>query len=139
MRALVLNCKVLQSEILVMASPTWLGQPSSVAKRVLERMDAMLSETDDQDRPVAYNRVAGVVVTGNEDGAHHVIAEVAHRFGRLARLICQSRDSFGGGLRQHQARRNDCVCRQFAQRLNRTLHLCSRVTIRSHRVEYDPH
>jgi multimeric flavodoxin WrbA len=53
-----LRAKVLEAEILVMASPTWLGQPSSVAKRVLERMDAMLSETDDQDRPVAYNRVA---------------------------------------------------------------------------------
>ena len=60
-----------------MATPTWLGQPSSVAKRVLERMDAMLSETDDAGRPVAYNRVAGFVVTGNEDGAHHVIAELA--------------------------------------------------------------
>jgi multimeric flavodoxin WrbA len=68
--------KLLASEILVIATPTWLGQPSSVAKRVLERMDAMISETDDQDLPVAYNRVAGVVVTGNEDGAHHVIAEI---------------------------------------------------------------
>ncbi|WP_371667714.1 hypothetical protein [Streptomyces sp. NBC_00289] len=47
-------------------------RPSSVAQRVLERMDAMLSETDDDGRPVAFNRVAGVVVTGNEDGAHHV-------------------------------------------------------------------
>src|SRR5690606_35636862 len=37
---------------------------------------AMLSETDDDGRPVAYNRVAGVVVTGNEDGAHHVISEI---------------------------------------------------------------
>lgn len=37
---------------------------------LLERMDAMISETDDDERPVAYNRVAGVVVTGNEDGAH---------------------------------------------------------------------
>ena len=72
-----LRSKILDAEILVMASPTWLGQPSSVAKRVLERMDAMLSETDDQERPVAYNRVAGVVVTGNEDGAHHVINEIA--------------------------------------------------------------
>ena len=69
--------KILDSEILVVASPTWLGQPSSVAKRVLERTDAMLSETDDTGRPVAYNRVAGVVVTGNEDGAHHVISEIA--------------------------------------------------------------
>ncbi len=69
--------KVLGAEILVIATPTWLGKPSSVAQRVLERMDAMLSEEDDEGRPVAYNRVAGVVVTGNEDGAHHVIGEVA--------------------------------------------------------------
>ncbi|WP_030257478.1 flavodoxin family protein [Streptomyces violens] len=68
--------KLLSAEILVIASPTWLGRPSSVAQRVLERMDAMLSETDDQGRPVAFNRVAGVVVTGNEDGAHHVISEL---------------------------------------------------------------
>lgn len=69
--------KLLESEILVIASPTWLGKHSSVAQRVLERMDAMLSETDDENRPVAYNRVAGVVVTGNEDGAHHVINEIS--------------------------------------------------------------
>lgn len=69
--------KLLDADILVIATPTWLGQPSSVAKRVLERMDAMISETDENDLPVAYNRVAGVVVTGNEDGAHHVITEIA--------------------------------------------------------------
>jgi multimeric flavodoxin WrbA len=69
--------KLLASEILILATPTWFGQPSSVAKRVIERMDAMLSETDDDDIPVAFNRVAGFVVTGNEDGAHHVIAELA--------------------------------------------------------------
>ena len=69
--------RILASEILIFASPTWLGRPSSVAQRALEPMDAMLSETDDEGRPVAYNRVAGVVVTGNEDGAHHVISEIA--------------------------------------------------------------
>ena len=69
--------KLLASQILVVASPTWLGRPSSVAQRVLERMDAMLGETDDEGRPVAYNRVAGVLVTGNEDGAHHVISEIS--------------------------------------------------------------
>lgn len=69
--------KLLDAGILVIVTPTWLGQPSSVAKRVLERMDAMISETDENDLPVAYNRVAGVVVTGNEDGAHHVITEIA--------------------------------------------------------------
>ncbi|MFC9468375.1 flavodoxin family protein [Streptomyces coelicoflavus] len=69
--------KLLAAQILVIASPTWLGRPSSVAQRVLERMDAMLGETDDEGRPVAYNRVAGVLVTGNEDGAHHVISEIS--------------------------------------------------------------
>ncbi|GAC1439698.1 MAG: flavodoxin family protein [Solirubrobacteraceae bacterium] len=67
---------LLAAEILIVATPTWLGRPSSVAQRALERMDAMLSETDAGGRPVAYGRVAGVVVTGNEDGAHHCIAEI---------------------------------------------------------------
>jgi multimeric flavodoxin WrbA len=69
--------RILDAEILIIATPTWVAQPSSVAKRVVERMDAMLSETDDDNRPVAFNRVAGFVVTGNEDGAHHVIAELS--------------------------------------------------------------
>lgn len=72
-----LHEKIIKSDILILASPTWLGQPSSIAKRVLERMDAMLSEKDDQGRFIAFNKVAGFVVTGNEDGAHHVIGEMA--------------------------------------------------------------
>jgi multimeric flavodoxin WrbA len=72
------HARLVSAEILVIAMPTWLGQPSSVAKRALERMNAMLSETaDDSETPIAYNRVAGVVVTANEDGAHHVINEAA--------------------------------------------------------------
>jgi multimeric flavodoxin WrbA len=73
----MIHDKVLAAEVLILASPTWLGQASSVAQRVIERMDAMLSETDDEKRPVAYNHVAGVVATGNEDGAKHVIAELS--------------------------------------------------------------
>ena len=46
-------------------------------KRALERMDAMLSETDADGTPVAFNKAAGFVVVGNEDGAHHCIAEMA--------------------------------------------------------------
>ena len=73
----ILHERVLAADILIIATPTWIGQPSSVSKRVLERMDAMLSETKDDGRPVAYDRVAGAVVTGNEDGAHHCIAEIS--------------------------------------------------------------
>ncbi len=78
---------ILSSEILVVATPTWIGKPSSIAQRVLERLDAMISETDDAGRPVAFNRVAGVVVTGNEDGAHHVISEIAGGLGDIGFTI----------------------------------------------------
>lgn len=72
-----IRARIVSSQILILASPTWIGRPSSIAFRVLERMDALLSEEDDEGRPIAYNRVAGVVVTGNEDGAHHVISEIS--------------------------------------------------------------
>ena len=78
---------ILDAEILVVATPTWVGHPSSFAQLALERMDGMISETDDVGRPVAYNRVAGVVVTGNEDGAHHVISEIAGGLGDIGFTI----------------------------------------------------
>ncbi len=68
--------KILAAHILVIAAPIWLGQPSSVCKMVLERLDAELSETDGQGRPSMYGKVGVVAVVGNEDGAHHVTAEV---------------------------------------------------------------
>ena len=79
--------KILAAEILIIATPTWVGKPSSLAQRVLERLDAMISETDDDGRPVAYNRVAGVVNTGNEDGAHHVIGEINGALGDIGFTI----------------------------------------------------
>lgn len=71
------RAKLTDAEILIVATPTWMGQMSSVAKRALERLDALLYEVDDQGRSPAMGKVAGVVVTGNEDGAHHIVATVA--------------------------------------------------------------
>jgi multimeric flavodoxin WrbA len=71
-----LRQRILESDILLLGTPIWLGQPSSVCKRVLERMDAFLQELDDEGRMVSYGRVAAVIVVGNEDGAHHVAAEL---------------------------------------------------------------
>ena len=72
-----IRAKVVAADILVLATPTWLGQTSSVMQRALERMDALLSETNADGVPVAFNKVAGFAVTGNEDGAHHIIAQLA--------------------------------------------------------------
>jgi len=71
-----LRQRVINADILIMATPIWLGQPSSVSKRVMERMDAFLGETDDNGRMPSYGKVAIVVVVGNEDGAHHCAAEL---------------------------------------------------------------
>ena len=68
--------KVLAADVLVMATPTWMGQASSVCMRVLERLDAELSELDDQGRPSVFGKVAVVAVVGNEDGAHHISSQV---------------------------------------------------------------
>ncbi|MBA2496518.1 MAG: NAD(P)H-dependent oxidoreductase [Acidimicrobiia bacterium] len=71
-----LRRRILDADILVLGTPVWMGQPSSVAKRVLERLDAFLAETDDKGRMISWDRVAMVAVVGNEDGAHHISAEL---------------------------------------------------------------
>ncbi|HJE61251.1 MAG TPA: NAD(P)H-dependent oxidoreductase [Nocardiopsis listeri] len=70
-----LRQKLVDSDILVLATPTWVGHMSSVAQRVLERINAELSETDDQGRPSMYGKVAVVAVVGKEDGAHKIVAD----------------------------------------------------------------
>ena len=71
-----LRAKIIDADIFVLGTPIWLGQPSSVAKRVLERLDAFLSETDDRKRMPSFGKVAVVAVVGNEDGAHHCHAAI---------------------------------------------------------------
>ena len=71
-----IRAKIIAADVLVFGTPIWMGQPSSVAKRVCERMDAFLSETDEQGRTPAYGKVVIVGVVGNEDGAHHSSAEL---------------------------------------------------------------
>ncbi|WFE26054.1 NAD(P)H-dependent oxidoreductase [Solwaraspora sp. WMMD791] len=82
-----IRAKLLDAQILVVATPIWLGQPSSICKMVLERLDAELSQTDDQGRPLTYGKVATVAVVGNEDGAHHVTAEVLQALGDVGFTI----------------------------------------------------
>ena len=68
--------KILAADILVFGTPIWMGQPSSIAKRVCERMDAFLSETDDAGRMPSFGKVAVAAIVGNEDGAHRVTADL---------------------------------------------------------------
>lgn len=72
----ILN-EIKKSDILIIGTPIWLGDKSSVCKMVIERIDATTSEQDlvTGQYPL-YNKVAGVLVTGNEDGGKKVSADV---------------------------------------------------------------
>jgi multimeric flavodoxin WrbA len=68
--------QILDADILVLATPTWMGHMTSIAQRVLERLDAELSELDEQGRPSMFDKVAVAAIVGNEDGAHQITAEL---------------------------------------------------------------
>lgn len=71
-----LRQKMLEADILLLATPTWMGNPSSIAYKILERLDAELSETDDNGNLLTYGKVAIVAAVGNEDGAHKICADL---------------------------------------------------------------
>ncbi|GGJ61493.1 flavodoxin family protein [Glutamicibacter ardleyensis] len=93
--------KILAADILVLATPIWVGHPSSVSQRVLERLDAELSETDSQGRPILFDKVAMVAVVGNEDGAHHVIADLSQGLSDVGFSIAAQGSTYWVGEAMH--------------------------------------
>jgi multimeric flavodoxin WrbA len=71
-----LRKRILAADILIFGTPIWMGQMSSLAKRVCERMDAFLGETDAAGRTPAYGKIVLIAVVGNEDGAHNITAQL---------------------------------------------------------------
>ena len=71
-----IRAKILAADILIFGGPIWMGQLGSIGKRVLERMDAFLGETDDAGRMPSYGKVAVAAIVGNEDGAHWSSAQI---------------------------------------------------------------
>jgi multimeric flavodoxin WrbA len=71
-----IRAKILAADILIFGTPIWMGQMGSVAKRVLERMDAFLSETDNASRSPSFGKIAVAAIVGNEDGAHIASAQI---------------------------------------------------------------
>lgn len=93
--------KVLAADILVIGSPIWMGHMSSIAQRVLERLDAELSETDDQGRPILFDKVAAVAIVGNEDGAHHATAELFQGLSDVGFTIAAQAGTYWNGEAMH--------------------------------------
>ncbi|MCW2681507.1 MAG: flavodoxin-like protein [Frankiales bacterium] len=93
--------KVLAADVLVIATPTWMGQASSVCMRVLERLDAELSEKDDQGRPSVFGKVAVCAIVGNEDGAHHIASQVFQALNDVGFSIPAQGSTYWNGEAMH--------------------------------------
>lgn len=68
--------KVLRANILVIAGPIWLGDNSSVTKKVIERLYSNSGDLNDQGQSVYYGRAGGCLITGNEDGVKHCAMDI---------------------------------------------------------------
>ncbi len=79
--------RILNADILVMGTPIWLGDKSSVCNRVIERLYSLSGELNDAGQYLYYGRAGGVVVTGNEDGAKHVAMNVLYSLQHLGYTI----------------------------------------------------
>ncbi|MEZ5334553.1 MAG: flavodoxin family protein [Methanolobus sp.] len=90
--------KIKASDIIVIGSPIWMGVRSSVAQLVMERLDGTYSESDPETGQFPLcGKVAGVVITGNEDGAHDVAATTLFNLTHLGCTVPPNVDSYWVG------------------------------------------
>lgn len=79
--------RVFAADILVIGTPIWLGDKTSVATRVVERLYAYSGQLNEHGQWIYYGRVGGVMVTGNEDGIKHVAMNVLYSLQHLGYVI----------------------------------------------------
>jgi multimeric flavodoxin WrbA len=85
--------KILAADILVIAGPIWLGDNSSVTKRVIERLYACSSQLNDAGQYAFYGRVGGCLITGNEDGIKHCAMNILYSLQHLGYSIPPQADA----------------------------------------------
>lgn len=85
--------KVLASDILVIGSPIWLGEKSSVCTRVIERLYGNSSLLNDRGQYAYYGRTAGCLITGNEDGIKHCSMSILYALQHLGYTIPPQADA----------------------------------------------
>lgn len=89
--------KVKAADILIIGTPIWLGEKSTLATQAIERLYGSSSMTNDKGQAVFYNKVGGAVVTGNEDGAKHSAASLLYGLSHIGFLIPPNVDAYWVG------------------------------------------
>ena len=85
--------KVMAADILVLLSPIWLGEKSSVCTQVIERLYGNSHLLNDAGQYAYYGRVGGCLITGNEDGAKHCAMNILYSLQHLGFTIPPQADS----------------------------------------------
>jgi len=102
-----LRQQMLDADIFVIATPTWVGHMSSVAQRIIERLDDELSHKDSEGRLLTYGKVAGAAVVGNEDGAHAIIADLFQGLNDVGFTIPAAASTYWNGEAMQSTDYND--------------------------------
>ena len=85
--------KVKEADILVLTTPIWLGEKSSVCSRVVERLYSESAKTNDKGQYIFYGKVGGCLITGNEDGAKHCAMNILYSLQHLGYTIPPQADA----------------------------------------------
>lgn len=85
--------KVIDSDILVLGTPIWLGDKSSVATMVIERLYAYSAELNQKGQSIYYGRTGGCLITGNEDGIKHCAMNMLYSLQHLGYIIPPQSDA----------------------------------------------
>ena len=85
--------KVLDSDILVLGTPIWLGSKSSICSKVIERLYSYSGEVNEEGQYIYYGRVGGTIITGNEDGVKHCAMNILYSLQHLGYVIPPQSDA----------------------------------------------
>jgi len=88
-----LHDEVMAADILIVGTPIWLGEKSSVCTRLIERLYGNSSELNDRGQWAYYGRVGGCIVTGNEDGVKHCAMNILYSLQHLGFTIPPQADA----------------------------------------------
>ena len=94
--------KIKEAEILIIGTPVWMGHLASTSQRIIERLNAIFHEEGTTDEATGqyftYNKVAGCLITGNEDGAHSCAAQVLWSMQELGYTVPPNVNAYWVGL-----------------------------------------
>ncbi|REG89795.1 flavodoxin family protein [Winogradskyella sediminis] len=85
--------KVIDADILIIGTPIWLGEKSSEAQKLIERLYAMSGKTNDKGQYVYYGKVGGCMITGNEDGVKHCAMGILYSLQHIGYSVPPQADS----------------------------------------------